>query len=187
MARLPYVTRDSLPPEEQELYDRMASPNERLINIFAVLMHSPKLARRIASMVTYLLFRCSETLSPQAREIVILTTARELECQYEWTHHIPWAKKVGLRDEVVEAIRDGLPVRRLLPKEGVFVQFARELVKERRVQDATFNAVLHLLGPQGTMELTVTVGYYAMLAHVMPALQVDLEQGLTPLLPEKGR
>ena len=56
----------------------------------------------------------------------------------------------------------GLP-----PKEGVFVQAARELVRNGSLSDATFRAVEHLVGPAQTIDLIVLVGYYSMLGKVL--------------------
>ena len=81
-----------------------------------------------------------------------------------------------MREEVVEAIREGGPPRRLLPKESVFLQFTRELLEDKRVRDATYSAVEHLLGQQGTIALIVTIGYYAMLCLAINALEIDLEE-----------
>jgi hypothetical protein len=49
--------------------------------------------------------------------------------------------------------------------------------------DRTFQAILHLLGPQQTVDLIVLVGYYAMLATALNALGIELEAGLEPGLP----
>ena len=46
--------------------------------------------------------------------------------------------------------------------------------------ERTFQAVLHLLGPQQTVDLVVLIGYYAMLAGALNALDVELESGLEP-------
>ena len=89
----------------------------------------------------------------------------------------------GVRKEVIEAIREGAP-RRLLPKEGVFLQFTLELLEDKRVRDATYSAVEHLLGQQGAVDLVLTIGYYAMLCLAVNALEIELEDGVAPLLPE---
>ena len=62
----------------------------------------------------------------------------------------------------------GLP-----PKEGVFVQAARELVRDGSLNDATFRAVEHLIGPAQTIDLIVLVGYYSMLGKVLVSLDVE--------------
>ena len=149
---------------------------------FAALLNSPDAASRVAMLGDQLRY-VSPTISPDVREIITLTTARVLKCRYVWTHHCDSAKEAGVRDEVVEAIREGGPPRRLLQKESVFLQFTRELLEDKRVRDATYGAVEHLLGQQGIVDLIVTIGYYAMLCLAVNALEIDLEEGIAPLLP----
>ena len=69
-------------------------------------------------------------------------------------------------------------------KEGVYTQAAKELVTDGELTERTFQAVLHLLGPKGTVDLVVLIGYYAMLGRTLAALGVELEEHLSPGLPE---
>jgi len=123
------------------------------------------------------------TIAPDVREIITLTTARILKCQYVWTHHCDSATQAGVREEVVDAIREGGPPRRLPPKESVFIQFTRELLEDKQVRGATYGAVEHLLGQHGTVDMIMTIGYYSMLCLAINALEIDLEDGVVPLLP----
>lgn len=181
MARVPYVAKEDLALNKRQLYDQIASHRGHVARPFGALLNSPDIAAKVAAMGEQLRYADSP-VPPQVREIVTLTTARELSCQYIWTHHVASARESGVRDEVVEVIHDGAPTRRLLPKEGVFVQFTRELLKDRKVRDATFSAVEHLLGKQGTVDLVATIGYYALLCYAIAALGVELEEGVEPLL-----
>ena len=52
--------------------------------------------------------------------------------------------------------------------------------------ERTFQAVLHLLGPQETVDFIVLVGYYAMMGTAMAALGVELEPGLEPAFPTES-
>ena len=63
-------------------------------------------------------------------------------------------------------------------KEGVFAQAAKEFANEGSLTERTFQAILHLLGPQHTVDLIVLVGYYVMLANTMETLGVDLDDNL---------
>ncbi len=182
MSRVPYLTRDDLPPDKRDLYDQIAAHRGHVARPFEALLNSPDVASRVA-MIGEQLRYVSPTISSEAREIVTLTTARTLKCQYVWTHHCDSARQAGVREEVVEAIREGGPPRRMLPKEGVFVQFTQELLEDKRVRDATYSAIEHLLGQQGAVELIVLVGYYSMLCLAINALEIDLEDGVAPLLP----
>ena len=182
MARVPFLDRDDLPSDKRELYDQVAAHRGHVARPFAALLNSPDVASRVALVGEQLRY-VSPTISSEVREIVTLTTARALNCQYVWTHHCDSAKQAGVRAEVIEAIREGSPPLRLLPKEGVFVQFTRELLEDKRVRDATYSAVEHLLGQQGTVDLIAMIGYYSMLCLAINALEVDLEDGVAPLLP----
>ena len=181
MARVPYVSRDDLPSNKRDLYDQIASQRGHVARPFSTLLNSPEVAARVAAVGEQLRYT-SSTVPPEVREIVTLTTARELDNQYVWTHHVASARELGVREQVIEVIRDGTPPRGLLPKEGVFVQFTRELLNDRSVLDSTFGAVEHLLGSQGTTDLVVTIGYYALLCYTIAALGVELEEGVEPLL-----
>ena len=181
MARVPYLAKEDLPLDKQELYDEIASHRGHVARPFAALLNSPEAAARVAILGDQLRY-VSATISPDAREIITLTTARILECQYIWTHHCGAAKEAGVRDEVIDAIREGGPPWRLLPKEGVFIQFTRELLADKQIRDATYSAVEHLLGQQGAVDLIITIGYYAMLCFAINALQIELEDGVEPLL-----
>lgn len=191
MARLPYVSREDLPADKRPIYDHIAEtrgsvePLTPVPHSFRVLLHSPEAAEAVARLGEYLRF--NSALDPMVREIAILGTARELNSQYEWSHHEPVARQVGVRDQVIESIRTGRAPMGLPAKEGVFAQAAKELVGRGTLTDRTFQAVLHLLGPQQTVDLIVLIGYYAMLGGALEALGVELESGVEPGLPESGQ
>lgn len=175
MARMPFLTREDLPPDKQELYDQVAiTYRGHVPRHFSVLLNSPEAASSVAMLGERIRYG-SPTIPAAVKEIIILTTARVFECEYVWTHHCDSAKKAGVREEVVEAIRKGGPPRRLLPKEGVFLQFTRELLERKRVRDATYSGVEHLLGKQGTIDLIMAIGYFTMICLAINALEIDLE------------
>ena len=174
MARVPFLTREDLSPDKQELYDQVATTYRGYVpRHFSALLNSPETASSLAMLGQQIRYG-SPTIPSGVKEIIILATARVLKCEYVWTHHCDFAKKAGVREEVVEAIKEGGPPRRLLPKEGVFLQFTRELLEDKRVRDATYSGVEHLLGKQGTIDLIVAIGYYTMLCLAINALEIDL-------------
>ena len=182
MPRVTYLTREDLSSDKQGLYDQIAAHRGHVARPFAALLNSSDAAARVAALGDQLRY-IAPTISSEIREIITLTAARILKCQYVWTHHCDSAKQAGVREEVVEAIiKGGLP-RRLPPKESIFIQFTRELLENARVRDATYSAVEHLLGQQGTVDTIVTIGYYTMLCLAVNALEIDLEEGIAPLLP----
>ncbi len=175
MPRMPYLSREDLPLDKRPIYDQIASRRGHIPLPLAVLLHSPEAASRVATVGEYLRYE-SSSLPPEVREIATLATAHQLACKYVWGQHVRLAREAGVRAEAIKLIEEGAPPRRLLPKEGVFVQYTRELLGDKRVTDATHTAVEHLLGRQGTIDLVVTIGYYALLCYVSAALEVEPEE-----------
>ena len=110
-----------------------------------------------------------------------MTVAREFDCQYAWTSHDPMARQAGVRDEAITALRGRKAPQGLTAEEVEIVRYGQELVCNRRVSEATFQAVLKRLGPQGITELTATMGYYAMLGFALNAFDVQPDDPLLPV------
>jgi 4-carboxymuconolactone decarboxylase len=179
MPRIPAVTREDLPPDKRSIYDVIGESRGRVSGPFPVLLNSPEVASRIASLGHYI--RYESTLKPMIRELAILTVAREFDCQYAWTSHDALARQAGVRDEAMTALRDRKAPQGLTEEEADIVRYGQELVRNRRVSDATFQAVLKRLGEQGITELTATMGYYTMLGFALNAFDVQPENPLLPV------
>ena len=177
MARVPYVKRDDLNDQEQPIFDQIEKTRGRVSNVFAALLNNPEATKAVTSVGEYI--RYHSKLDPIIRETAILTTAKELQNSYEWAQHEPVAREIGVRDEVIDSILSGKGPMGLPAKEGIFIQSAKELVKDGTVTSRTYQALEHLLGPQVTIDFLVTVGYYSMLSTLIQSLDVDFDEGLT--------
>ena len=188
MPRLPLVSIDELSPDQMETYAHIgrirgdADAAQSVPTPFQVLFNSPGAAASVAYLGEYLRF--SSRLAPVIRETAILSTAREMGSQYEWAHHEPLARQAGVRNEVIDSITSGRAPMGLPAKEGVFAQAAKEMVARGTLTDRTFEAVLHLLGPQETVDLVVLIGYYTMIVRLIDALGIELEPEFSPGLPQ---
>lgn len=182
MARLsPITAKEHLPAAQQPIFDAIVQTRKRIAGPFGVLLHSPELAGRVAHLGAYVRFE--SLLSPVVRELAILTTAREMDCQYEWTAHVPLARQAGVRQQAIDAIGHRTAPAGLTAEEALVVRFGQELLRQHRVNEETFQAALARFGPQGAVELTTTIGYYGLVACVLNAFEVPLDPGMTPLLP----
>ena len=182
MARVQYVEREQLNEDGRRIFDHIAEtrggiePNTPMPNSFRALMNSPKAAEAVGQLGEYL--RLNTSLDPVVREIAIISVARHTNSDYEWAHHEPIARAVGVRPQVIESIRTGRAPMGLPAKEGIFAQAAKELVLNGDLTDRTFQAIEHLLGPQAVVEFITLVGYYAMLSLALRALGIGLDEGL---------
>ena len=182
MVRIPQITeRDDLPSDKQHIFDAIAnSRGGVVVGPFPVLLNSPELAGRMTHLGTYLRFE--STLPPESRELAILTASREVDCEFEWGPHVIMARQAGVREEAIEVVANRSPADSLTEDEARVVQYGRELLREHRVSDATYDAVRDHFGNQGLLDLTVLIGYYAMLGYTLNAVELEPLPN-TPQLP----
>ena len=176
MPRIPFVTRDDIDAAEKPAYDAFVAmrgqrPNTGPTGPYALLAHMPELAHRVEALRLYI--RDQPSPSQKLQELVMITVARELDCVYIWFAHAAAARAAGIRGEIVDAIRDKRPLLGLADDEQTAVDFARELLRNRRVDRATFERALRSFGRRGTLTLTNLVACYAMLAYDMNALELE--------------
>ena len=76
MARIPPVTRDAVPPNEQAAYDAFAASrgSEPKIGPYSIIAHMPEMAQRLEALRTYQ--RKEASISQKLQELVMLTVAR---------------------------------------------------------------------------------------------------------------
>ena len=123
-------------------------------------------------MALYL--RTETSLEPRIRELGMLVAARENNCQFIWNAHAPMARTAGLKDHIVDALRDKKELTGLAPDEEAVVNYGREFFRTRRVSQTAFDAALAQFGVLGLTELTNLMGCYAMLAFNVNAFGVEL-------------
>ena len=171
MTRLPEVSRDQLSPEDQPIFDEIASTRGQVRGPFAILLNSPKLAQRVAATGAYLRF--SSVLPQALREIVTLAIAREISSQYEFSAHAPMARKFNVADSTIDILRKAGDLPDPSSDEAVAVRFVRELVGDRKITDAAFAAAKERFGSQGVVELAGFAGHYATMGHIMNAFELE--------------
>ena len=172
MARITQITeRTQVDDDKRHIFDAIASSRGRVSGPFSVLLNSPEVAGRAAHLGSYIRFE--STLSPDQRELAIITTAREFDCAYEWAAHATLAREAGVREPAIESIANGGELAELTDDEALIVGYGRELLRNHRVSDETFAAATAQFGEQGVTELTATIGYYGMLACALNAFEVQ--------------
>ena len=185
MTRLPEVTRDALPQQLREAFDELVAANDGKVPAggpAGITINSPEMVRRRRPLSNYLRF---ETEIPERiLELAILTSARCLDCPYVWNAHASAARKAGVSDALIDALRDNHPLPAMGADESAVVQFGMELFKTHSVNEDTFQAALSQFGPRQLVDLTALMGYYAQTAFFLNAFAVELpDQQGEPRLP----
>jgi 4-carboxymuconolactone decarboxylase len=163
MSRIATVDkREDLAPENQKVYDTIAQSRGVVGGPWPALLHSPELAARTAHLGSYIRFE--STLDHKIVEFTALVAAREIECKHEWAAHVGHAQKAGISRETIRAVYEKKGVETFFVEDAQIVSFVREIIHSHRVSEATFQAIYGRFGERGMVELTATIGYYAMLA-----------------------
>ena len=184
MTRIAFVTESDVPKGERGAYDAFvqARGTQPAAGPYALLLHMPELAQRLEALRLYL--REETSVGQKLQELVMLTVAREMDCAYIWHAHAAAAREAGLRDEIVDSMREKRALSGLAADEQTALDFARELLRERKVSPATFARASASFGQRGTMTLTTLIGCYATLAYVMNAYELQAPAHPTePALP----
>lgn len=182
MARVKTATRESVPAHQREAFDDIVKQRGSVPDTGpgSIMMNAPEMLVRGENLRAYL--RGDESSLPESiRELAMLVTAREMDCQFIWNAHAGFGRKAGLNDDVVDSLRDKNPLNGLSLAETAVVEYGREFFRTHRVSQPVFDAALTQFGVRGLTELTSLMGYYSMLAFNINAFEV----GLPTDAPEK--
>jgi 4-carboxymuconolactone decarboxylase len=181
----PLVAQDRMPPIPA---DKMTEAQKKAAEAFAEgrgyqirgpfvpLIRSPEVMLRAKTMSDYLRFK--SVLEPRINEMAIIITAREWTQQYVWQAHYPAALKAGLRREIADAIADGRRPAGMAEDEEIAYDTATEILRLKRVSDATYARAVARFGEQGVIDLLGVIGYYNFLAIVMNTTRTALPAGM---------
>jgi 4-carboxymuconolactone decarboxylase len=184
MTRIPEATRDNVPDETRASFDKMLEATKGVMPTGpgAISMNSPEFALRRNPLSNYMRW---EMAVPQAiQELAILATARAMDCPYVWNAHATLARKHGVADALIDALRERKPLPDAPADQSAFLRYALELLNDHRVTQATFDAAQGVFGTPNLVELTALIGHYVQNTFLLNAFAVDMPSGVTePQLP----
>lgn len=127
-----------------------------LLTIHQVLGNSPNAFRPFMQMSDALFTRAA--LPHDIREIVILWLAQDRGVPYEWTEHVPMARRAGVTKEDISAIERGDQPAAEEARLGV--EIARSLVSGAGVSADAWARGVSTWTAEGMLDLVFTVGWW---------------------------
>jgi len=182
--RLPLPKREDLDEVGKRHYDRVGAPGASIAGLkgpSGIGLYSPKAAEHARALNRYLRFEAG--FSPRIREIAILTTAREMDSQFEWSAHEPEALKEGVEPRVIDVIKHRQSTSGLDESAATVIELGRQIFRDHKVAPETFAKAKALFGPNKLIELVMLMGNYAGTAALLTAVDMQLHSGQEPLLP----
>ena len=175
MARLPSITgKNQVPTQYHTIVDSIVESRGAVQGPFTMLLHCPPLADRVRYIGAYVRFEGE--LDKRVRVLAAMTVAREFDAIYIWGAQTGQARKQGVPESTITAIREkhsrGLP-----PEDAQIVDFTRDLIHKHRASAAATKALQERFGNFQLVELTGTIGYYTMLAMTANACELEVAPG----------
>ncbi|HTJ57256.1 MAG TPA: carboxymuconolactone decarboxylase family protein [Devosiaceae bacterium] len=172
MARIPYVTRETIPEGRADLYDRLLAERGNPEHIFLALANAPDLTEAVLGMAGAL--RKRTALPKPFRELAVVTVGLAADANYEVEHHRNAALAAGVRREQLDQLGDFDTAGCFTEQERAVIRLAREVTVGGRASDTTW-AALDFLGDRQRLELLLTIAWYNCVVRIILPLEIELE------------
>lgn len=170
MARVEQITdKTQIASEWHPLYDRIVAQRGRVAGPYSILLYSPAIADRVDQLSGAL--RSDAEVSAAEHVVAALAVARAKDCLFVWSVQAPNARRQGLSDEAIAAIRE----RRtdsLSDDQKDIVSYAQQLATSNRVDSETFNRLKDRHGAKWLVELTIIAGHFGLICGINNAFDV---------------
>jgi 4-carboxymuconolactone decarboxylase len=139
-------------------------------NVLATLVRHPDLTRKYLPFNAYLLN--GSTLSPRVREVALLRVVHRRDCDYLWSHHLPIARRAGLDDRDINAIRDP---NLAIEADQAVLGAVDDLIDRGTISTSVWADLGRHFCDRQRMDLVFTVGGYVLLAMAVNAFGIEDE------------
>lgn len=181
--RLPLRDLATLAAEDRETVEKNAMAG-RILNIFKVLAHHPKLVKRWTPFAGHVLGK--QTLSFRDRELLILRIGWLNQAGYEFAQHELIARKGGLTSADIDNIKKG-PKGAWSPHEAALMQAVDDLFENSVVSDATWATLAKSYSTEQLMDVVFTIGQYNLVSWALNSFGVPLDDFLPAALAEAAK
>jgi 4-carboxymuconolactone decarboxylase len=179
VAPLPLATWD---PELRTRFERPGGLG-KILNVMGTLANHPGLFRRWVVFANHFLFKNS--LTPRAREILILRAGWLTDCSYEWGQHLEIAAaEAGFGEAEFTALVEGASSRLWTPSDAALIRAADALYVDAFVDDGTWDMLVAHYNERQILDVIFIVGNYLMLAMGLNSFGVQLDEGYQSFRPD---
>jgi 4-carboxymuconolactone decarboxylase len=142
----------------------------RISPLYQALLNSPPLAHGWEALLTAL--RNHSALAADLRELVILRVAVLNRAPFEFEAHLPHARKAGVGEDKLAAIRHPAPGAPFDAWERAVLALTDAMTRDVQVSDVVFAPVAERLNERALTELVATVAAYNMVSRVLEVLRI---------------
>lgn len=165
--KIPLPDEADLPADIREIVS--ASP----LNVTKMMANAPASFLGFQEFAGGILFRSE--FDPRKREIAVCRIGHVTKANYEWTHHVRVAKRLGVTDEEIHIIGSEDPVTSLDEEGNLLCRVADEISLDVRLSDDALSRILDRYGARGATELILCCSYFNMISRFLESTRVELE------------
>jgi 4-carboxymuconolactone decarboxylase len=183
---------DDLDERQQAMWDSILAgprgaalkgPAQTLDGPFNAWLYAPTAGERAGALGEELRFRVS--IPDSLKELAIVIAGARWHAEYEFWAHARLARKLGIPQPVLDAVRDGHRPDFDDDDQAVVYDFVHPLVTDGFAGDDAYARAQQRFGDQGAVELVMLVGYYTMVSLTLNAFAVPLPAGVEPAWPAR--
>jgi len=142
----------------------------RISALYQALLNSAPLAEGWEKLLTVI--RNRSTLPPDVRELVILRVAVLNRAPFEFEAHVPHARRAGVSDDKLAAIRLPDVGEPFTEFEQAVISFTDAMTRDVQVPDLLFEPLARHFDDRGVVELVATIAAYNMVSRFLEALRI---------------
>jgi 4-carboxymuconolactone decarboxylase len=168
---------EQLTPQQKSMIDHLLAGDRggSTEGPFNVFLRSPEMGDMAQQLGAQIRFHSS--LPRRLNEMAILVSARFWGAQYEWYAHHKNATQAGLSEAIIDAIANGKRPTGMQPDEEAVYNFCHEMLNNRQVSDATYQAAVSKFGERGAVDMVGVMGYYALVSMALNLDRYPLPEG----------
>ena len=114
-------------------------------------------------------------IDPKKREMIILRTAKVLDCPYEWQANARFASNAGLSDDDIEAAATDGPVRGVDPDYVLLCRATDEMCTTGTLTDQTVTDMLRRYDATICRKYALMIAWFNLLSRFLNACRMPLE------------
>ncbi len=174
MARVKLLKNSEAPPKSKEFFQKVEGNGATVLNLYRAVANSPATISNFVKLGSVLLNQAD--LSPKHRELAILRVAILSGSEYELAQHTSIALEAGITQEQLDELHLWEESSCFSKEEKSILRYTDEVTINVKVSDETFSELGEYLNEQSIVELTMSIGYWGMIARVLVPLEVDMEE-----------
>jgi len=169
--RVPLVEPGTRPELAEVEATIRAERSGEIVVLYQALLNSPSIASGWEKMLTAVRNRTG--VPADLRELIILRVAVLNRAEFEFDAHAPVARKAGVPDDKIEAVRQWPATRAMYSAdEQLVMELTDHMTRDIEVPESLMDRVRARFDARGVVEVVATVAAYNMVSRFLVALNI---------------